>query len=157
MRKTTIAVAVVVGLIVATLAIPTFARGGRGASHGWHAGGFGARHEMRLEKMFHHLDLKAEQREQVFAVLDEARPGMRRIRFAFDDHRQAFHQLDPTQADYQEKLQSLANDISKLSNQLVMTLGETYAKVAALLTPEQREQLQQAFQKHHRRSWRRHH
>jgi Spy/CpxP family protein refolding chaperone len=76
---------------------------------------------------------------------------MRRIRFAFADHRRTFHQLDPTQADYQEKLQGIANEVSKLSGQMVMTFGETYAKVAALLTPEQREQLQQTFQKHHRR------
>ena len=154
MRKRTIAATVVLGLIVAALAVPTFARGGRGAFHGWGGGGFGQHHERRLEKMFYHLDLSTEQREQVFAVLDESRPGMRRIRFAFADHRRTFHQLDPTQADYQEKLQGIANEVSKLSGQMVMTFGETYAKVAALLTPEQREQLQQTFQKHHRRAQR---
>jgi Spy/CpxP family protein refolding chaperone len=58
--------------------------------------------------------------------------------------------LDPTQTDYQAKLQNLAYEVSKLSGQMVITFGETYAKAAALLTPEQREQLQQAFQKHHR-------
>jgi Spy/CpxP family protein refolding chaperone len=151
MRKKTIVAAVVLGLIVAALAIPTFARGGRGVSHGWHGDGFGPPHEMQLEKMFHRLDLSAEQREQVFAVLDDIRPNMRRIHFAFADHRQAFHQLDPTRADYQEKLQGIASEVSKLSSQMVMTLGKAYAKVAALLTPEQLAQLQEVMQNHQRR------
>ena len=150
MRKKTIATTVVLGALVAALAIPTFARGRHEASHGW-GGGFGVHHGMRLERMFQHLDLSSEQREQVFAVLDEARPGMRRLRFALADQRRALQQLDPTQADYPVKLHELATEVSKLSGQMVMTFGETYAKVAALLTPEQREQLQQAFEKPHRR------
>ena len=151
MRKKTIATTAVLGLLVAALTVPTFARGRHDAPHAWRDGGFGLHHEMRLEKMFEQLDLSSEQREQVFAVLDAARPSMRRLRFAFADQRQAFLQLDPTQADYPEKLQSLANEVGKLSGQMVTTFGETYAKVAVLLTPEQREQLQQALQKHQRR------
>lgn len=152
MRKKTIAITVILGLIVVALAIPSFARGGRGALHGWRGGGFGLPHDMRLENMFHHLDLSTEQREQVFAVLDKARPDIRRLRFAFADHRRTLHQLDPTQADYREKLQGIANEVSQLSGQMVITFGEIYAKVAALLTPAQREQLQQAWHQHPRRS-----
>lgn len=82
------------------------------------------------------MDLNTEQREQAFVVLDAARPGMRRMRFAFADYRQRLYQLDPSKADYKERLQDIANEVSKLSGRLVMSMGETYAKVAALLTPD---------------------
>ena len=155
MKKKTIAITVVLVLIIAALVIPTFARGGHGGLPGWgHAGrgGFGQHHEMRLEKMFHRLDLTKEQRDQVFAVLDDVRPSMRQMRFAFADHRRDFHRLNPMAADYQTQLQGMADEVSKLAGQMVMTFGSAYAKISALLTEEQRAQVQQMLQKHQGRS-----
>jgi protein CpxP len=147
MKKTAIAVTVVAALITAVLLVPSFAgRGQHGVDGMWrHArggGGFGLGFEHKVERLVHKLDLSQAQREQVFAVLDETRPARREIRWAFADQRRAFMQLQPTDADYQDRLTEIAGDMGKLTNRMVVLLGETRAKVAALLTEEQRQQLQ---------------
>jgi Spy/CpxP family protein refolding chaperone len=151
MQKKTIAVVAVTVLIIGAVAVAAFARGGR-HGFGWYlghgAGGFGHRSEMMLERVAHRLDLSKAQREHVFAVLDDTRPAMREIRFAFTDHRRTFSQLNPADADYQARIKEIADEAGKLASQTVVLLGEMRAKVTTLLTEEQRKQLQQMLQEH---------
>ncbi len=151
MRKKTIAVVTVVALLTAGLAALALARGGRhGFGMSWHPGGWGVghRHERMLEHMAGRLDLSQEQRKQVFAILDEVRPTMRELRFTFVDQRRTFSELRPTDADYETRLTELGAEVGKLASQAVVLLGETRARIAALLTEEQREQARDMFQAH---------
>jgi Spy/CpxP family protein refolding chaperone len=145
MKKTAIVLTVVTGLITATLLVPSFAdRGHHGFwRHGHGPRGFGFESGMKVERMLYRLDLSQEQRQQIFAVLDEARPAMRDIGFTLADYRREFKRMQPTDDNYQARLTEIADDVSRLSKRLVLLLGETRAKVAALLTDEQREQLRQ--------------
>jgi protein CpxP len=145
MKKTAIVLTVVAGLITAALLVPSFA--GRGHHGFWRHGhgpqGFGFGTGMRMERMIHRLDLSQEQRRQVFAVLDEARPAWRDIGFTLADYRQELRRMQPSDDNYQARLTEIADGVGRLSKRLVLLRGETRAKVDALLTAEQREQLRQ--------------
>jgi Spy/CpxP family protein refolding chaperone len=159
MRTKTIAVVTLVGLLTAGLATLALARGGRhGHGFGWQPGawGFGHHHESTLEHMADRLDLRQEQRQQVFAVLDKVRPSMRELRSTFAEQRRAFGNLRPTAANYHTRLTELGTEVGKLASQAVVLLGETRAEIAALLTEEQREQAQQMFQAHRKHHYRNH-
>jgi protein CpxP len=145
MKRKLIIGTIVLVLITGGLTVASFARGGR---HGWHAGwghgpgGFGPRAEMMVEKLADELDLSQTQRNQAFAVLDQARPAMRQARFAIADQRRALRRLNPADADYQTHLKEIADEVGKLAGQMVMLHGELHANLNALLTEEQRQQLQ---------------
>ena len=131
-------------VMVAAVAVVSFARDGR---HG-----FGRHHGFRFERMIERLadrlDLSAQQRTEVFAVLDESRPAMRDLRAALAEHRRAFQELDPTADDYQTQLQGMADEIGQLASQTVVLMGQTRSKISALLTDEQRAQAKQILQEH---------
>lgn len=151
MKKRTLIVALLAVVMIAVVAVASFAKGGRHGA-GWHhgpgGGGFGYRFEMMMERAAERLDLSKDQRDKVFAVVDETHPTMRQLRFAFKEQRQAFMQLDPAASNYSERLKEVAHEASQLASQAVFVFGETRAKIAALLTEEQRNQMKQMIQEH---------
>ena len=67
-KKQTIAAVVIAALILGTVAVGSYAKGGR-HGFGGHHGGFGQRFETMMEHMAGRLDLSKAQRDQVFAAL----------------------------------------------------------------------------------------
>lgn len=53
----------------------------------------------------------------------------------------AFAELDPTAADYQERVAEIAHEEAAKVEQAILQRGEIHAKVYSVLTPEQREKM----------------
>ena len=122
-------------LLVGTLAIGTVAMAG---PHGKFGGGDNAERsakfmEKRLDRMSEKLDLTAEQKTQMKAVM-EGRDNKLAERKAL---REAFQKLDPTSASYEADLKALAAKKAAMSEEATISRGLKRQKVAEILTPEQ--------------------
>ena len=118
-------------LLVGTLAIGTAAMAG---PHGKFGGGDSAeRMEKRLDRMSEKLDLTAEQKTQMKAVM-ESRNAKSTERKAL---REAFQKLDPTSASYEADLKALAAKKAAMAEEATISRGLKRQKVAEILTPEQ--------------------
>ena len=120
------------GLLAAAslaLAVPVQAHS-RGPGH--HAGGMG---------MFRHLELTAEQREQVSKIFKEQAPAFKERAQA---DRAAHDALRKAATDPGADIRPLADAAGRAHAEVAVLRAETMRKVIPLLTPEQRAKLEQA-------------
>jgi Spy/CpxP family protein refolding chaperone len=115
------------------LALPAHAH--RGGMDGMQGGG-GAR-------MLRGLDLTQEQRDQAFKIFHEQAPAFRERAQAARAAQEALRKaaVDPN-ADA-GRLRQLADEVGKAHADTALMRAETFRRVAALLTPEQRQKLEQ--------------
>ena len=93
-----------------------------------------------VERLAKKLDLTDEQKVAIEEI-HRARGGMEKK--AKKQHRRelmrSFAELDPTSADYSERVAEIAREEGEKVEQAIITHGEIHAKVYEVLTPEQRE------------------
>jgi len=129
------------GLLVASsvaLALPAEAQRGPGP---------GAHHEMRGGgmRMLRGLDLTTEQREQARKIFEEQAPAFRERANAL---RAAHEALRKAAVDPNADVRALADTVGKAHADAAVQRVETMRRVTALLTPEQRQKLEQGRSRH---------
>lgn len=129
-------------------------RGGMHKSHfGGHKGGPMAFGMHKMERLAERLDLSDEQRDKVFAILDEARPEMRDTMFELRDERKNFMQLDPQADNYAAETDRMAKLAGEKAEQMVRKMAELKARILAELNDEQRAELEQMMEKRGKGRW----
>jgi Spy/CpxP family protein refolding chaperone len=109
-----------------------------------HSSGAGATQQAQGEpgaRMFRHLNLTAEQREQVSKIFQEQAPAFKERTQA---DRAAHEALRKAATDPNANLRQLADAAGKAHADVAVLRAETLRKVVPLLTPEQRAKLEQA-------------
>ena len=142
---------VVVGLTAATLALVGSAtagpgwgagecpRGGPGAGYGVGPGHRGDV-EARLERMTQRLDLSEEQRGQVQAILEGAKPDFDGLKAKAGQNRERLQALrGQAGAAKQAEVQTLAQTQGETVAQMIMLRSKVHDQISAVLTDEQRE------------------
>lgn len=103
--------------------------------------GHGKEGKPYLHHMMKKLDLTDEQKAAI-AEIHKAHPKGDR-----QSHKREFmrdiSQLDPTAPDYQAQVAAIAKEQAAKVEQAIIERGQTHAKVYAVLTPDQRAQLQE--------------
>lgn len=94
----------------------------------------------RLERQLDDLTLSKAQRDPVYAVLDEARPVLRKLRQEMTDNRRALKQLELAAENYLPQLNELATKQAELKKNFIIKTGEVKSKVFALLDEQQQAQ-----------------
>ena len=92
-------------------------------------------------RMFHHLNLTAEQRDQVSRIFQEQAPTFRE---RVEADRAAHQALRKAATDPKADIRQLADAAGKAHAEVAVLRAETLRKVIPLLTPEQRARLEQA-------------
>ena len=117
---------------------------GRGVSFGRHAMGS----EMRIDRMSETFGLSPEQRNQVRAIVDKARPQARDLRDKLRDNHQQLRALMQQDSPKDSDVRKLADAQGKLIADQIVQRTRMQSEIRAVLTPEQREKLQQRFGRH---------
>jgi Spy/CpxP family protein refolding chaperone len=92
----------------------------------------------RLQRMANELGLSPEQRKQVRAIYDSARPQTEANRSQLRAERQRLGDADPGDRNHTATVAAASKRIGELTAQQVQQEGELRRKVWQLLTPEQR-------------------
>ncbi len=116
----------------------------RGASmHGGMHGGMMKHAGARLHRMLAKLDLSDAQRDQVFNIVYKQIPELRAKKIALRKGRLALREASQSDDYDAQRIRKLADAQAKILSELMVIRAETFHKVSAVLTPEQREQLRQ--------------
>ena len=91
-----------------------------------------------LEKQLSALKLTQEQRQQVYAVLDEAYPVLRRASLEIANNHRALMQLSLNASNYQQQLNELAAKQAELTQNLIVKMGDVNSQIFALLDEQQK-------------------
>lgn len=97
------------------------------------------------------LDLSDEQREQIRAIIDSEREQMRSLRDAAQQSREATRKALQADSVDEAKVRQLAHEQADKRVDLQLARQQTRAKIDAVLTAEQRQQLQQQREKRQER------
>jgi len=116
-----------------------------------HRGGGHDGHGVGGMRMLRQLDLSAEQREQASKIFEEQRPAIRERANAEREAHRALRQAvrDPN-ADG-ARIRELADAAGRAHADAIVLRAETTRRVVALLTPEQRAQLEERRERRERR------
>lgn len=157
-------IAALVGGLTATAA---HAGKGCGMDHHRHRG-FDS--EQRINRLADRLELSAEQRDKVRAIVDKSRPALRAVHDKMRDNRKAMHalmqeekvseaanapsmargpRLDPIR---DSDIRKLADARGKLVAEMTVLRARMKSDIHAVLTPEQRDKLKQHSEQHRRHS-----
>lgn len=97
----------------------------------------------RIERMMRHLDLDDSQSQIVANIMSSAEPELQQLYENLQENRNALRSLDPNEPDYDTDLQNLATSAGAQATQMALLLGRIRADVNSVLTPGQRERLQE--------------
>ena len=127
-----------------SLAIAAYAGGPGGDGHhgkrGDSFGGHRGMHGLMFERM---LELTDEQKAAVDEIHSAAKEQRKESRDERGDGRQAMMDLNPSDADYQTKVAELGKQKAAQVEQRIIAHAAMQAQVYEILTPEQREKLEQ--------------
>jgi len=148
--KTLLIAAAVAGGVAAT-AVYAAPPGGGACGYGNYGAGFGPGMggrggmdpEAHVDRLAARLDLSTEQRDQVRAIVDKARPETRALRDKLTDNRQQLHALMRQGNAKEADVRKLADAQGKLKADMIVQRSKVHNAINAVLTPEQREQFQQ--------------
>ena len=131
---------------------PGYGPGGGGyGPHGGHHGGFAGGDGGGMLRFFEHalprlaerLELSDEQLAQIQAILDEARPDIEKYVGLLRDGREAYRAANDDPTIFEEvTFRAHAADQQIYQVELMVVAGKAKADVFQVLTPEQREQLE---------------
>lgn len=148
--KALLIAATLAGGVTAGLAYAMPPGGGESCAHG-RGMGFG-RHgmdsEMRIDRMSRVLDLSQAQRDKVRAIVDQARPQTRALRDKLGDNHKQLRALMQQDNPKENEVRKLADAQGKLIADMIVQRTKMQSEIRAVLTPEQREKLQQRFGRH---------
>ncbi len=113
-------------------------RDGRGPGHRMHHDDFGDPARM-LEMMTRHLDLDESQSQTIGNIFMAAKPQIDALRERGQAARQAMHELDVDDSNYDTRLQTLSMEVGAVTSEATLLHGSLRADVFAQLTPEQCE------------------
>jgi periplasmic protein CpxP/Spy len=99
------------------------------------------------------LKLTDEQQDKVFAIVYAAAPALREQAKALRKAHEALHDINESPQYDENKVKGLAESAAKADSQLTVLRVRTEHEIYALLTPEQRKQLEE---RHHERESRDH-
>jgi len=116
--------------------------GGYGMGYGRH--GFDS--EARIDRMAAMLDLTKEQREKVRAIVDKSTPKTRELRDKLADNRTQLRTLVQQDKAKDADVRKLADEQGKLVAEMIVQRTKVKNEIHAVLTPEQREKVQQRWQ-----------
>lgn len=102
--------------------------------------------EARIERMADQLDLTKEQRDKVRAIVDKSRPQTRELRDKLADNRKQLRTLVQQGNAKEADVRKLADAQGKLMADMIVQRTKVRNEIHAVLTPEQREKLQQRFE-----------
>ena len=114
---------------------------------------------MPIQKMVKVLDLTEAQQEQLKALKEEMRSEMkakRGERSREDSIKAQLAQLDPSDANYEQDLNELANLQAEKAKARFLKMAEMRVKISQILTPEQLEKLDSIAKKRGERGKRGH-
>jgi Spy/CpxP family protein refolding chaperone len=140
--------------LTATILIAALAAGGAalaGADDGWRGHGehqgshcknkhMGKEGHDRLEPMMEGLDLTAEQRAQVAAIVDQAKPALNDLQDRMGENRKQLQALTQADAADEAAIRALADEAGKLKAEMIVQRSRMQIEINKVLTPEQREQ-----------------
>jgi Spy/CpxP family protein refolding chaperone len=144
--KTVTTTLMITGLALGGMALALADDGFRG--HGEHHGAqckdghWGKGMEGGMEHMMEGLDLTPDQRSQVRAIVDQARPSMRELRDKMRDNRKQLRQLTQAATVDEKAVRSLADAQGKLKADMIMQRSKMQVALNKVLTPAQRKQWQ---------------
>jgi len=129
--------------------------GGPGMGYGGHGMGY-SRHgfdsEARIDRMAAMLDLTKEQRDKVRAIVDKSTPKTRELRDKIADNRAQLRTLVQQDKAKDADVRKLADERGKLVAEMIVQRTKVKNEIHAVLTPEQREKMQQRWE-HRGRFW----
>lgn len=149
-------------ILITTLAMAAIAMPGSALAQGFGGPpGFGGPDEFggpglpflehMLPRLAEELNLTDAQRSQIQAILDEETPAIEAMRERLRDAHQAFRESHPPGEFDEAAVRAFAESQSQTHVELMVAGARTMSRVHNVLTPEQREQLQQMRGRHHRR------
>ena len=118
-----------------------------GKEGGKHAGKKGGKRAKMMKK----LDLTAEQKQQMQALMQEQESRISPIKRELHQINKTFGQLDTTSSDYKAQIFSLADDKAKRVRRMMIEKGEMRMKIESVLTVEQREKFNKMRMKRQQR------
>lgn len=118
-----------------------------------YATGYG-RHAQRgagFERKLEQLDLTAEQRGAIRAIVDRTRPQMHELREQMRANREQLRALGQVATLDEGELRRLANVQGQLLADMIVLRTKMRSEINAVLNDEQRRQLEQMREQHHKR------
>ncbi len=95
-----------------------------------------------LQRQLDKLNLDPTQREQVQAILDAAKPEREQVRTQLESARDQMHELMKQDPPDETKIMEQADSLGQLQTAAHKAMLHTMLQVRAVLTPEQRAQLE---------------
>ena len=138
----------IVGSVVAGLAYampPGYGESCMHGEHGMGSGHHGMDSDSQVDRMVERLDLTKEQRDKVRAIVDKSRPQTRELRDKFSENRKQLQTLTQLGTVKESEIRKLADIQGKLMADMIVQRSKVRGEVNAVLTPEQREKMQQQF------------
>jgi len=137
----------ITALTLALVGLPLLVAAGGHFQKGGPGGGFFGGHGPGIEGFLDHaavmLDLSEDQEGQIEAIIDESRPAIEALREQAGEARRQFHEtFDPGAFD-EGAVTAFAQGQSELHSQMMVLGLQTFSQVWSVLTPEQREQLEE--------------
>jgi Spy/CpxP family protein refolding chaperone len=117
--------------------------------HGERGMGFGHRgmdSESHVDRMAERLDLTKEQRDKVRAIVDKTRPQTRELHDKLSENRKQLQMLTQQGTAKEGEIRKLADNQGKLIADMIVQRSKVRGEINAVLTPEQREKMQQRFE-----------
>jgi Spy/CpxP family protein refolding chaperone len=116
-------------------------RGGLGMMDGG-LGMAGLPHPGMLQRMTTELNLTADQQQKLKGVFESARPEMEQVRDQARKNAETLRSAQPGSANYDAVVSEVARNAGDLASRSVTNGAQLRAQVWAILTPEQRTQLE---------------
>lgn len=117
---------------------------------GMHGMGMPGISEKMIRKMVHKLDLSEEQRSEVWAIYDEARPQIRQQREQLHEQQEALREAVADGAN-SRVISELADDVGDSIGDLIVLKANTHRDIHNVLTKEQREKAAELREKRQKR------
>jgi len=118
------------------------------AARGPHEGGGLFAPSFKMARMARHLDLSDEQRTQAKAILDSTRPEADRFADAMLENREAMKQLQQSGTFDEAQVREVAERRGALIVEMTVLKARVHSQIQAILTPEQRERMQEMRARH---------
>ena len=104
--------------------------------------------ETRIERMADALDLSKEQRDQMRGIVDKARPAGRELRDRLHENRKQLRALMQQDKPVEADIRRLADSQGKAVADMIVLRSKVQADIRAILTPEQRQKMQERMGQH---------
>lgn len=101
----------------------------------------GAMSERKLERMSATLELTEEQESRIKAILEQNTDDRLKSRQAMQDNRQALRNLNPSDADYDAKVEQYASVLSDMQKEKIISKSSIRKQISEVLTDEQQEKM----------------